>query len=479
MNITSISKLWSSGVRRYLKPVELLRGVVAGCRLAWNNLAGVDKLVSDNIPTGYGNLYATIVLPLSYIGKNRNVAGVGHIFAEEFPYIVVGAPTGIIQFSQSAVKTGAAKYHKFIEYKGVYYFKDDPTSYGIVNTKNGTTCTFLVTTSENKSLGYQDMDNKYSGSITASNNRIIYDYDVRSQATNGVSNRLYLLSSGVVVPETDTLISKQWIEGGVLYVATASGELLRDPYVAAKLSLDSKLTSGVPLTDGFSSQYALYPTSDGSVKLLDNSRARYSVDELPGISDCIPTLTSGVFLPFNTIKGLLEYHGIVTIDTTRGDSDVQRAVERRTNKVSTAYQSQLVELTYLYEPLLGFPDDTPTQAYLYFDGSNKFSAPSIIPGISAKEAILNNTPRYTVVRVSVQVLNSDKYAAISINGSVFGQPVKCGMYLKSVVLSKENGNNYALDTILQHINMSTPIRVNAGGCVVVRITKNSKNGSSI
>lgn len=474
MSIRSISKLWSSGVRRYLRPTELLRGVVAGCRLAWNSLTGVDKLVSDNIPAGYGSLYNTIVLPLSYIGKNRNIAGVGHIFSEEFPYIVVGAPKGIIHFFKSPIKPGAAKYHNFIEYRGVYYFKDDPTQYGIVTTKNGTTCTFLITCSSDKSLGYQDLNNKYAGSATASNNRIIYDYDVRAQATNGVSNRLYLLSSGIVVPETDTKVQKQWVEGGVLYAVTESGELLRDPHTSRRIPMNTELTAGVPLTESFSTKYALYPTLSGEVKLLENRNDPYSVDDLTGISYCLPTLSPGVALEFNTLKGLLEYNGIVTIDTTLGDSDAQKAIDKRTNLVSSIYQAQLVDLKYTYEPQSGFYTDTPTHAYLYFDGSDKFNAPVIFPGISAKEAILNSIPRYSVVRAPIQVLGDGRYAAISANGEVFGQAVKCGMYLKSVVLSKENGNNYALDTILQHINMSTPIRVNAGSCVVVRINKNSE-----
>lgn len=408
MLLSELAKKWGSGLWKLFRPTELLRGLVDSFRVATNRLTVVPDISEPGkMPVPRGAAYAVLAVPLKNIGHNVTVLGRDGVDPNKFPYTITGIPGGIIYFCRSLESVGGSLYYDFIEDRGVYYFTDNPSKYGVINTRGEGSCSFIVFNSESRSLGLQDTLGKYCDSSDVYTNRIINDYDATAGISNGISHHIVEAAAGTVT--STAAITKNWIEGGVEFSTTEARELIR--------------------RDAAVNAYAGVVYSDAT----------------------------GVFHYSSEPDVVSEYkdRGIVSIDTTAGPSQpgAQRALDMRINPVSTRILYQRVPIA---------PPEGCTGIHVYFDDiSGTSSMPAVCAGMTARHAVLDNAGEFGILRLG---LDSTSGTAVSFNGVEYGQSLGCGKYIKALSYVAL-GKSLATDVILSHIQVS-PILINAGGCVV-------------
>lgn len=475
MKLSNISSYWSTDLIKYLRPTHLISGVIAGCRLAWDALSGVDKLGEAAVPVGIGSLYTVLSVPLDNIKRNGAVAGIGEVFSD-FPYIVVGLPSGILYFSKSAVSVGASLYHDYIEYSGIYYFKENPVDFGTVNTKGSLSCEFVAAVADTRTLEYQDINKRYKNSTAYTDNRVIEDSDINSQAVGGISNRLPLLQAGNSVAESAVEIERYWVEGGKLYAYSKNGQLLCDSYKQDMAGTVKALPAGVSLSDNIINDFALYPGPDGFVYYIPKTD-NVVLDAFPGLRNYLPGMEQINAVPYGRVVEALRSAGFVTMDSSNGRRSVQQAVSSRISPVSNLFLAKKIDIKTTSEWLDYSDSDSSdygiTHCYVYIGRKAAADSPEIFNGITPREAIRNYTDKYTILRIKLQN-TEDGLTAVTDNAEVFGKPLNCGTYVNYVALVS-GGSKYTDDVILKGTQLRVPEMVYAGKCLVLNISIGSDN----
>jgi hypothetical protein len=416
MILSDLAKKWSSGLWKLLRPTELLKGIIDGYRISLNCLSGLHEIVNfGKVPVGVGSSYEVLPIAMSKISANIPVAGVSDMLdSVEYPYIITGIPSGIIYFCRSLSTVGACAQYDYVENDGIYYFKADPTKFGVISTRGEAKCTFLVFNPKFKATGAQDIDNKYCGSVDYFVNCEVHEHDRESGISNGVNQQLVHAAAGVSGLGKE--LSKVWTEGGKLFAITVDGELIRD-YMADASMIGDKLNSGV-----------LFTNSDGIVEFSEEA---------------------GVIAKKKA-------EGVISIDTTWGpdDAGAQKAICRRINLISNMVMYQRLVLDIDLEAAY-------TGMYVFYDDVKERTAPFVCAGMNPREAVYNNSGLFGVSRITFEAGATD---AVSINGREYGSNLRCGKYIKAISFIKA-GNSLASDVILSHIQVE-PLLVHAGGCVV-------------
>lgn len=444
MILADLAKRWSSGIWKYLRPTELLRGVVDGCRVSWNSLSKLHDLMSvGRVPVGTGSGMQVLSVSLNNIGKNVVVAGSGvatdktavsslvagtpGYLASTYPYKLTGAPSGILYFCRSLSTVGASRYHDFIEYAGTYYFRKDPTSFGVVSTRSGAICSFIIFDASTKSTGFQDITNTYNGSTSYHINKAIHEFDTRSGASNGFSEELLLSAAGSDMLREDETVVRTWVEGGVLLACTSLGRLIRDMCAGTEHSLSQGLAPGMPLTNSVY-RGAVYVDSTGSWAFTSDP------DKVQALKDS----------------------GVISIDTTSSmlDGNSSVAISSRINNISTHVLYRLVELTAYT------PGNDYDMIYAYFSSSAKDGAPEIFPGMHPVSAVIGNQDSYTVLRIP----KSSENNFVSLGGETYGATLRSNMLLKAVSFV-QSGNSLKNDVIVKHVQLPDTV-CGAGNCIV-------------
>ena len=338
MILAKLAKKWSSGLWRLFRPTELLQGLVDAYRVSANKLTEVYELLHPSeLPVGIGQGYEVITVPLANIGKNNvPVAGVDSLPSEKFPFMIVGLPSGILYFCRSQKSVGASAFYTFLEHDGVYFFKEDPTKFGVISTREGLTCSFLTFNGKAKALGLQDLDGRFFGSTNHFANLMISEHDSSSGISNGIDPRLARAAAGVADTQ-DTEMIRCWKEGNCLFGVTSSGELARTPM---------ELESGCGRV-GF--------TADGIAEYYKDADA--------------------------------------VLDTTYGPDDpgAQRAIHARINLVPSEILHQTFQLT---------PPADATGIYVFHSSTpSRRKTPAVCAGTAPRHAVLDSVPEYGVSRI--------------------------------------------------------------------------------
>lgn len=399
MIFNNLSRAWNRGIRTLLRPSELLSGVISSFRIAANPLSALATNSSTVfVPVAIGTGYQCIKISDAEISDTSDT---------EYRYTINGIPSGIIYFGKSAEGGGASLYYNYIEQDGVYYFKEDPRSFGIPDTRNGQQYTFLVFNPNNKTLGLQDVAHRYSGSCDYFVNCEIAKHDTTAGISNGVNHNLVVAAAGrsalYNLEEADIAVS--WSEAGVGFALTQEGELLR----------------GYPYSS----------TSDGAVYKQDEVW-HYSEEPIPGV---------------------------VAVDTTYGPDDegAHRALQARINFTTGRILYQKFDVSQYLQAA------DATGLYVFYDNTKSVNIlPRVEIGMHPYTAVLKNSGSFGVMRLSWP---AGIGTVVSLNGEEFGSSLTCGKYIKAISFIRHAGNSFASDVILSHVQVK-PKLVHAGGCVV-------------
>lgn len=471
MLLNRVGDLWRSEVWSFLRPTGLLDGLVACYRKILDSFGNTNTNI-NSIPVGRGQLYEHISVPLSNIGNNRNIAGIGQIFSEEFPYTVVGAPTGILLFSSAIGGRYASIYNDFIEHNGVYYFRSNPLSFGSVNTKNETPeCTFVVAvqgTKSNTTVG-QDPHKTYAGSVLGYVNEQINIADSERASTNGISTRTTMLIGGITCASTDSKVSNCWREGNHMFAVLSTGELLR----CGTLDIDTSRVIGTSIGCGDivtpAPHYFVYPNgTDGALSaiIVNDPSDSVNISDYPQLLEAAPHLKTlaGLVSPpelsFSTVYSVVKQCGLTTVDigTPVCEAKTQRTLSTRVGHVSNQYICSLSSID------AHIPAEA-TGVYLYLSpAANK--CPMYYPGISPEAAILRNIPEMSVVRLPIQTTGTVKYVVLNAITS-FGYRIDASHCIQFIMTVKL-GKKYKEDCILSG-NKVNNVPMHAGGCVVLAL----------
>lgn len=414
MLLSNLTKRWSAGLWKLFRPTEIIRGLVDGFRIGLSSLSTLHELATaSKLPVSIGSGYEVLTVPMNRISKNVPVAGVSGLSTAQYPYIITGIPSGIIYFCRSLVSVGGSLYYNYVEKDGVYYFKEDPTKYGVIQARGELRCSFIVFNPKKRTLGLQDLGKTFSESTDHFVNCEIRKHDEESGITNGINQKLINASAGVKSSTEE--LSRVWVEGGKLFAIATDGELLRDYLQSEEGIPGATLNSGVIYTGDDDYQY-------------------FSED-----SDIISAK---------------QKEGIVSIDTTNGPADpgAQRAILERIDQVSTFV---LYQRMYIKAPA------NATGMYVFFDDVNNSDTPCVCAGMKPRDVVLNNAGAFGVSRITFP---ENSKTVVSNYKEEYGQHLMCGKYIKAISFV-DAGKRLADDVILSHIQVESTL-VHAGGCVV-------------
>ena len=439
-------------------------------------------------PVGHGKLFKLIVLPLDNLRNTAPVSGDDLLVSasgtvpEEyqyllanFPYMLIGAPSGIISFSKTVDGEPLLLYSDFIERGGVYYFKrNDVEKYGNISTASGTPMISFAVSSPNDNItAFQDNTDKYSGSGDFESNIEIQYRDSESGILYG-NGKLSTLSCGLKTSLKPVKLTKIWTEGGSLFALSDTGELLKDSLGTESDVDGSCLAAGEPITDKSFSQCLLYPYQGKLYCILGASDVDLTEQNL---GEIIPELTGGT-VSYGTVADALSERGYITVVrySDYPATYTQKAVERRINKLSTQYLANYAEITvtapevsYLTGGTYSVPG-APEYNYIYVyytTDSRKEVMPLVYRGISPRTAIYGNFPEFGVLRIAVQDSDGCKIA-ITDNGEIYNRDLRCGDIIKAISFVGNTVSGYPpqSDVILNHITIPE-ITVGAGGSAVL------------
>ena len=455
---SSISKYWSAGLWKYLRPKDLVVGIVDCCRLAWNSIFDLENKITDNIPVACGDNYEIIAVPLSDIDNTRNIVGIGSDLAEEFPYTLLNAPPDIVRFSNAVSSVGAVLYFDFITSTGRYYFKEHPSKFGVVNTKDGSRCTFIVS----RTSKVTSNNANYAGCGNYGINHTVNAQLKQQESANGGSSTLILQAAGVDVAKQDTTISKVWQEGRVWFCRTASGEILRDTQAVNAPELGAEIKRGNPITNSVFTKELVYPDSNG-VLVPVGADSVVNLKYYPQLCKLLKLPVGDYEVSKDTISELLRSLGYVSVCTNGGPDEAQHLVKLRTLLPSTLTLLQSTKVICSTE----LEEDKTYVLYSFFTKSDK-SYPFIYPDITAREAALNNADTCSIVRSTLRITGDKKVSALITQGDIWGGSPTTGMYLSGILLAVSTDGYYSNDTIKEYIALQ-PLRLHAGACVIAHL----------
>ena len=477
----SLNDLWSTGVRRFLRPTGLVSALVGVYRAIVSDLDYFVNVVDKRPPAAHGKLTKLITLDLKNISSTTTVAGSDVLISggtvkasdplpetsETFPYMLCGATDGIISFSKSIDGATAYLYADFVYHSGVYYFKTDPRKFGVINTSGGTpTISFITANYKDSTTTFQDIDAKYNGSGNYAINEQIANRDA-SAGILASAGKLALESCGVETSLKPETLSRVWTEGGVLCAESIDGKLLLDSI--AEDEVDSyDVAAGKPLTNEIFELCRIYPYED-VLYCFTSEDGQLDADS-SYLSEAAPVSVAGAtasVVNTSDVSSELTNNGYITVVRINNHPDykTQNAIDNRLGKFSSQYLVNFIDVTDCPEP------EEYNIVYVYYTSATaKAEQPLVYPGISPRNALYGNFPTFGVLRIPVQGFTT-KPMAITDNGTVYNKCLSCGDWIKAVsfVYNSSVEQTAEKDVIVYHKQIPEVV-VGAGGSAVLRFS---------
>lgn len=485
MLLNKLSGFWKNEIFHYIKPTGLVKGIVASYRMLLDSLANIDSSPID-YPVGRGHLYATLELPIANISENVEVAGLGRQFTDSFPYMLVGAPSGIVRFSSAGSTTGLELYADFIEYCNIYYFRKSPLPYCTVNSLNHTV-TFVISryVTAAAELAGQDPQQIFPRSTSGFINRKLKQSAVDSRSTNGISTALNSMIGGITLSEGSEKLTNSWLEGGFRFAQLKNGEFIRLGKEGNATFADYGSILQVGESGRKLSKYLVVSDKDNNlydVVLVDDVDQSVNLNEYPTLAAAISDVCStSNLIRYDDLCDICRTRGIVTVDIGEpvSDSALQRYIDERTNKTSSFLLSSLHKVYVGEEVLKVLNSAECNSSYVYLSSqADTCNPPAYSPGISATAMLMRNVSDFSILKHKI-TKHGDCYFIVVTPGAGFGSPVTCHSRIHGISLVSEvDGKNYRSDSILHHIEISN-IPMHAGGCVVIALMKNNKEDEDV
>lgn len=461
----SLLDLWGTGLRRLLKPAELVKGVFSVYRTMLDKLDDVPLLLDSKPPASHGNISKLLTLPVGAVTdttSNPNtgiVAGTGVTASstnftppENFPYMLTGAPEGIISFSKGVDGATAYLYSEFVYVGGVYYFNKNPNNYGVITTSGEfPEISFVTVNYKDTTIAFQDRGSRFKGSGDFGVNTEIAYRDSMAGVLSA-PGKLALLSCGVDTSLKPAILKHVWMEGGVVCALTDADELLLDA-AGSDIPQASTVEAGMPLTGKVFSKCVVY--SD-----VDSEQLECELDAPEAV------------VRYYSDNGELT----LTREGNYPEYTAQNALDFRLEKLSTQYIVNLIDVTVPDTIVVGgntasLSASDANIVYVYYASNpQKNIQPLVYRGISPRTALYGNFPEFGVLRIQLDPTNN---TAITDNGQVYNRPLKCGDIIKAVTLVRNNNATAPMqtpeeDVILYHMQIPA-VAVGAGGSAVFHL----------
>ena len=466
---------WSRFVWKLLKPIGLIRAIVTMVKIASTGFQKAVNITKVKTPIAHGCIYKTISVNLSDIKRADLISGfkTDKIDRDVFKYFITGiSAKGISVFCASPDNILGLLHVDFEEVDGIYFFKEYPTKFGVVNPRGGDHCTFCVAVGSGDIITGQNILNKFSNSSSDMINRVMDESFSKKSISNGFSLYPILSACGIVAPRTKCIVKKRWKEGNSYFVLTTDDKLLQDRNIDKELTSSGSISIGNSLTTNKNDSTLVL--IDGEYKFIEIYNNKANLKAYGNIGKEYTELRGLESIPWDSFLHVLESHNCYSYVTNNG---VNKATSQRLvdNNILIPSGSSMYSDVYVKIPAgtveLNECDGYDAMYCIYSDYDKNRT--SVYPGISSRALLLNAADKYGAIRITNCQLSNNRLIGITYNGETFGRSLCCGNYLHGIALVKTSKNdvkNYREDTIFKYVYLK-PILVKAGSNLVVHVIK--------
>ena len=436
---------WNSNLWRLLKPKSVVSAVATLCKSAYKPLIYLRQLEKTGSPVACGEDFKTVSIPLE------------NIIREDNRYRVLGLPSGAVTIGKSPDGATALRYVDFSEVDSVYVFNSDPTNFGVVNTRNGAHCSFCITRGASVTLGYQDLENVFHGSLSDTVNKHIHEYMASRNAVNGLGGVVLALAQGCTPASRDSEGFIAWREGSDVYA-----EIDNAPVLASGCELSdvrNSVQAGECITNT-NTRFVVLPSNDLGISWVDEDNL-HTVSE---IHEAFPKLVTDTL---DTVAATAKLYGHVTLDTTKSfeDPGSQKLIRAHLSYPSGMHLTQLVEANCVLTDEEF--DRLDTVALIC---SNTDSMPSATDTQSYIGYILNHSVcGYAVEMNRIQKVNNSFIYACTDESKAPINPLTAGTYIHAILLA-DSKKPVRRGCILRKIDIK-PLVVKSGESAVIKIIR--------
>ena len=449
----SFSSFWSGAIWRLVRPVQVVRSVLSSVRLATTKLQTLEHLARKDTTITTGRQYLVASVSLSNIITKT----VQDKDGEHTVYLVTGLPEGAVTIGKSPDGRTALKFAQFYETVDGYVFRNDPTTYGVVSTRNGNHCTFCVCVGRACSVDNQDTAGEYCGALHDQTVKRLAEEQSALQTVNGLSGVTLALACGFIPATEAGFFAKCWTEGDMLF-AYDGKHLLSAPHNDTKL-IKQSLLKGESLTD-LSADFAVIPRRGGRGTVwVDSVEA---VGALPtDVLEQYPELRYAGTM--EDVCGVLKAYGQYTFDTTNSPDDpgTQRLLRKYKSTAPRLHLTQLVTV----ETAVDLSDVSAVVAVCMPTSTSSVCREA---DESALSYILRAARAGAVAIMDNVVTTNSSLYTITDNSTYLTRKLSAGSYIHSIVLLR-TGKNSKIGVILDEIRIK-PTTVRSGESIAVKVT---------
>lgn len=436
---------WNSNIWRLLKPKSVVSAIAALCKVAYRPVTYLRQLEKAGSPIACGEDFKMVSISLANITRDGN------------NYIVKGLPSGAVTIGKSPDGNTAIKYVDFSETDSGYIFNSDPTNFGVVNTRNGNHCSFCITRGAPVSLGYQDLDNAYCGSLSDVVNKHIREYKISKQATNGLSGTVLLLAQGCTPAPTDCEGFHVWQEGSALYADINSTPVLATGYSAADAK---KVVQAGESIISPNINFVVLPPNDKCINWVDS-------DNLHTASELVKDFPKLVTDTLESVESTTRLYGHITVNTSNSfeDPGAQRLIRAHLSYPSGMHLTQYIEVGC--DATSEEFAQADTVALICSATADRSEIPS---NQSYLGYILNcQVCGYAVEMNKIQKVGDSLIYSSTDNSNTAVNPLIAGTYIHSIILA-DSKKPVRRGCILRKIDIK-PLVVKSGESAVIKIIR--------